>query len=156
MNTLRMSVSDQRVSISSISLSVLYQLSIIKNNKIRINKFDIYYRDCTDLKNWFIQIDIYFIFYSVSANQKTIFVLIFFRKRTQYWLKSNLQKYLKNYNKNLYTIFTNFDNFKKELRRIFEIFNKKQIAKKVIQYLTQQIFAANYVAKFQKYINLIE
>ncbi len=53
-------------------------------------------------------------------------------------------------------MFTNFDNFKKEFRKIFETFNKKQIAKKVIQYLIQQIFAADYAAKFQKYINLIE
>jgi len=29
-------------------------------------------------------------------------------------------------------MFTNFDNFKKELQRIFETFNEKQIAKKVI------------------------
>jgi len=29
-------------------------------------------------------------------------------------------------------MFTNFNNFKKELRKIFEKFNKKQIAKKVI------------------------
>jgi len=29
-------------------------------------------------------------------------------------------------------MFTNFNNFKKELRRIFETFNEKQIAKKVI------------------------
>ncbi len=79
-----------------------------------------------------MQIDIYFIFYSIPTNQKTIFVSTFLKKRAQYWLKLNLQKYLKNYNKNSYTIFTNFDNFKKELRRIFETFNKKQIAKRVI------------------------
>jgi hypothetical protein len=29
-------------------------------------------------------------------------------------------------------MFINFDDFKKELRRIFEIFNEKQIAKRVI------------------------
>jgi len=29
-------------------------------------------------------------------------------------------------------MFMNFDNFKKELRRIFETFNEKQIAKRVI------------------------
>jgi len=29
-------------------------------------------------------------------------------------------------------MFTNFDNFKKELRRIFETFNEKQIAKRII------------------------
>ncbi len=135
MNILKISVLDQRASISSTSLSVLCQLSIIKDNKIRINKFDIYYRDCTGLENWFMQIDIYFIFYSVLADQKTIFASIFLRERVQYWFKSNLQKYLKNYNKNLRSIFTNFNNFKRELRRIFEISNKKQITEKVVQYL---------------------
>jgi len=39
---------------------------------------------------------------------------------------------LKNNNKIFCTIFINFNNFKKELRRIFKILNKKQIAKKVI------------------------
>jgi len=39
---------------------------------------------------------------------------------------------LKNYDKNSRAMFTNFDNFKRELRRIFETFNEKQIAKKVI------------------------
>ncbi len=29
-------------------------------------------------------------------------------------------------------MFTNFNNFKKELRKIFKTFNEKQIAKKVI------------------------
>jgi len=45
-------------------------------------------------------------------------------------------------------MFTNFDNFKKELRRIFETFNEKQIVKKMIKYLIQRIFATNYVARF--------
>ncbi len=36
------------------------------------------------------------------------------------------------------------------------MFNKKQIAERVVQYLTQQISAADYIARFQKYINLIE
>jgi len=51
-------------------------------------------------------------------------------------------------------MFTNFDNFKRELRRIFETFNEKQIAKRVIQHLTQRISATNYAVKFQKYVNL--
>ncbi len=53
-------------------------------------------------------------------------------------------------------MFTNFDNFKRELRRIFETFNEKQIAKRVIQHLTQRIFVANYATRFQKYVNLIK
>jgi len=53
-------------------------------------------------------------------------------------------------------MFTNFDNFKRELRRIFETSNEKQIAKRVIQHLTQRTFATKYATRFQKYANLIE
>ena len=115
-----------------LSSNCLHCLKTSTDLSKRINKPDIYYKDCTGLEDWLMQIDIYFIFYPFPANQKTIFVSTFLKERVQYWFKSNLQKYLKNYNKNLYTIFTNFDNFKREFRRIFETFNKKQIAKKVI------------------------
>ena len=79
-----------------------------------------------------MQVNIYFIFYSILANKKTIFASTFLRGRAQHWLKPNLRKYLKNYNENPRAMFTNFDNFKRELRRIFKTFNEKQIAKKVI------------------------
>ena len=46
-----MSILDQRVSILSINLLVLRRLSIIKNDKIKINKLNIYYKDCIDLEN---------------------------------------------------------------------------------------------------------
>jgi len=46
-----MFVLNQRVSISSINLLALLRLSIIRNNKIRINKSNIYYRDRTNLKD---------------------------------------------------------------------------------------------------------
>jgi len=46
-----MSILDQRVFISNTSLLTLRQLSIIKNDKIKINKLNIYYKDCIDLKN---------------------------------------------------------------------------------------------------------
>jgi len=77
-------------------------------------------------------VNIYFTFYLVLANQKTIFASTFLRGRVQHWLKLNLRKYLKNYDENPRAMFTNFDNFKRELRRIFETFNEKQIAKRVV------------------------
>jgi len=46
-----MSILDQRTFILSTSLLALRQSSIIKDDKIRINKFNIYYEDCIDLKN---------------------------------------------------------------------------------------------------------
>jgi len=78
---------------------------------------------------------------------------IFLREKTQYWLKSNLKKYLNN-GSDLSEIFISFSIFKRELRQVFGIFNKKKIAKQVIQYLQQKISAADYAARFQKYVNL--
>ena len=46
-----MSILDQRVSILSINLLVLRRLLIIKDNKIKINKSNIYYKDYIDLEN---------------------------------------------------------------------------------------------------------
>ena len=37
-----------------------------------------------------------------------------------------------------------------KIRNIFEIFNEKQIVKRIIQYLRQKISTINYVIKFQK------
>jgi len=79
-----------------------------------------------------MQVDIYFTFYPVPANKKTIFASTFLRGRAQHWLKPNLRKYLENYDENPRAMFTNFDNFKRELRRIFRTFNEEQIAKRVI------------------------
>ena len=53
-------------------------------------------------------------------------------------------------------IFTQFNDFKKAIRRIFEVFNEKQFVEKIIQYLKQHEFAFDYVVKFQKYVNLID
>ncbi len=79
-----------------------------------------------------MQVDIYFIFYLVLANQKTIFASTFLKGRVQHWLKPNLRKYLENHDENSRAMFTNFDNFKRELRRIFETSNEKQIVERMI------------------------
>jgi len=103
-----------------------------------------------------MQVDIYFTFYPVPANKKTIFASTFLRGRAQHWLKPKLRKYLEDHDENPRAMFTNFDNFKRELRRIFGTSNEEQIAKRVIQHLTQRTFAAKYAARFQEYANLIE
>ena len=46
-----MFILDQRTFISNISSLASRRLSIIKNDKIRINKSNIYYKDCIDLKD---------------------------------------------------------------------------------------------------------
>jgi hypothetical protein len=127
-----MSVSDQRASTPSSSSTALRRPSTDEDDKIRVNKPDIYHGDRTGLEDWLMQVDIYFTFYPVPANKKTIFASTFLRGRAQHWLKPTLRKYLENYDENPRAMFTNFDNFKRELRRIFETSNEKQIAKRVI------------------------
>ena len=43
-----------------------------------------------------------------------------------------------------------------KIRNIFEIFNEKQIVKRIIQYLRQKISTIDYIVKFQKKINFIQ
>ena len=170
MNTLKISVSEQRISISSNSSSstakdkqsAIISIKVDNNSndskekilsKIKINASDKYIEDRIELENWITQIETYFIFYSISVNRKILLASIFLRERTQYWLKLNLRKYFNN-NSDFSEIFISFSIFKRELRQVFGIFNKKKIAKQVIQYLQQKISAADYTVRFQKYVNL--
>ncbi len=52
-----------------------------EDDKIRINKLDVYHEDRIDLEDWLMQVDIYFIFYPILANKKTIFTFTFLRGR---------------------------------------------------------------------------
>ena len=92
--------------------------------KIKINKLDLYYKDRMTLKDWFTQMKIYLLFNSVEKNRKTLFVFIFLRERAERWLKFNLRKKLDD-DENDKEIFTQFSEFKKEIRRIFKVFNEK-------------------------------
>jgi len=151
-----MSVSGQHAPTPSNSSTAPRRPSIGGDDKIRINKPDVYHGDRTDLEDWLMQVDIYFTFYPVPADKKTIFASTFLRGRAQHWLKPNLRKYLEDHDENPRAMFTNFDNFKRELRRIFGTSNEEQTAKRVIQHLTQRTSAAEYAARFQEYANLIE
>ena len=67
-------------------------------------------------------------------------------------MKSYFKKHFDD-DENSKKMFSNFDKFKNELQKIFDIFNKKQTAKCMIQHLIQKTLALNYVIKFQKYVN---
>ena len=154
----RMSVSSQRNStISSFSESTTAQkrFIIFDDDKIKINKLDIYHENRNELNDWLTQVDVYFAFNQIINNKQILFAFIFLRERTKRWLKSNLRKYLDD-EKNENDIFSNFDNFKKKIRRIFDIFNEKQTVERNIQHLTQRISAIDYVVRFQKQVNFIE
>ena len=153
-----MFVSNQRNSVTS-SFSkfttIQKRFIIFDDDRIKINKFDIYYKNRNELNDWFTQVDVYFAFNQIISNKQILFVFIFFRKKTKRWFKSNLRKNLDD-EKNENDIFSNFDNFKKKIRRIFDTFNEKQTIERNIQHLIQRISAIDYVARFQKQINFIE
>ena len=154
----KMFVSNQRNSIiSNFSkfTTIQKRFIIFDDDKIKINKSDIYHETRNELNDWYTQIDVYFAFNQMINNKQILFVFIFFRKRTKRWFKSNLRKYLDD-EKNENDIFSNFDNFKKKIRRIFDIFNEKQTIERNIQHLIQRISTIDYVVKFQKQINFIE
>ena len=70
-------------------------------------------------------------------------------------LKSQLQKYLDD-NEDNERIFANYDKFKKEIRRIFEIVNEKFTTKRNLQQITQRIATIEYAIKFQEQTQRIE
>ena len=99
---------------------------------------------------------LYFAFNSISKNQKTFFAFTYFKRKAQHWFKSKVRSYLDDEENISDKIFTRFNNFKIVIRRIFEVFNEEQFVEKIIQHLKQHEFAFNYVARFQKYVNIID
>ena len=98
---------------------------------------------------------IYLLFNSVEEDRKTFFMSTFFREKAERWLKSSFRKKF-NDDENDKKIFIQFSKFKKEIRRIFKVFNEKQTAERVIQHLIQKTSASDYAAQFQEHVNLIE
>jgi len=76
-----MSVSGQRAPTSSTSSTAPRRPSNGEDDKVKINKPDVYHEDQIGLKDWLMQVDIYFTFYSVLTNKKTIFASTFLRGR---------------------------------------------------------------------------
>jgi len=79
-----MFVLGQRAPISSSSSTASHRPSIDEDDKIRINKLDVYHEDRIGLEDWLMQVNIYFTFYLVLANKKTIFAFTFLRERVQH------------------------------------------------------------------------
>ena len=99
---------------------------------------------------------LYFAFNSISKNQKTLFAFTYLREKIQHWFKSQVRSYMKNEKNIENKIFIQFNDFKKAIWRICEVFNEKQFVERIIQHLKQHEFAFDYVVKFQKYVNLID
>ena len=96
LNTLRMFTSGQRNFASSTTSSTTLKTMIVFNDKIKVNKFDIYKGERNELDDWLIQMKLYFAFNFVSKNQKTLFAFTYLRERAQHWFKSQVRLYMKN------------------------------------------------------------
>ena len=51
-------------------------------------------------------------------------------------------------------MFVNFNVFEKKFKKIFDVFNEKQMTKRIIQYIIQKTLIFHHIVKFQKYFNL--
>ena len=116
---------------------------------------DYYYGDRYKLEDWFIQIEMYFIFNRTTEGEKTMIAVSFMRGRAQGWMKPFLQQVFNSPNPQQRAdprgMFSNFNNFKTELRTVFGISNDKNAAIRTIQYLTQKSSASEYAIKFTEY-----
>ena len=101
--------------ISSFSKLTIIQRRLIMNDddKIKINKSNIYHENRNELNDWFTQIDVYFVFNKMSNDKQTLFVFIFLRDRTKRWFKSRLKQYL-NDEKNENDVFFNYGQLQEE------------------------------------------
>ena len=141
---------------SSTSSSTTNQMRIDSDNdKVKVNKLDTYHEDRNKLDNWLTQVDVYFAFNHVSKSKKTLFASTFLRDRVEAWLKPQLREYLDD-DEDDTRIFADYDKFKEEIRRIFDIANEKSTAERNLQHITQRIAAAEYAARFQEEVEKIE
>ena len=99
---------------------------------IKVNKPETYYRDRNSLDDWLTQLDTYFYFNKVLEDKKAIFAFTFIRGRAERWIKPQVRKFY-NDEEDLTEIFSNYNNFKTEIRRVFGILNEESTAKRMIQ-----------------------
>ena len=111
---------------------------------IKIAKSKIFNKQWTKLKNWFLQLKLYFVFNSIKNDKKIFFVINRMKKKIFNWIKFNMKRYLHN-DEDIEEIFFVFDKFKIFIRRIFNVINKIVTFIKIIQHLSQKTSATNYV-----------
>ena len=70
----------------------------MNNNKVKINKLNVYYKNQNRLDKWLVQVEIYFIFNMVLPKCKPLFMSIFFIEWAKKWFKPILKKFLNNNN----------------------------------------------------------
>ena len=63
-------------------------------------------------------------------------------------MQFKLAKYLNDSKKDENDMFDDYEFFEKKFRKIFDISNEKQTAKRVIQHIIQKSSASNYAVRF--------
>ena len=82
-----------------------------------------------------------------------MFAFTFIRGRVERWIKPQVRKFY-NDEEDLTEIFSDYNNFKTEIRRVFGILNEESTTKRIIQQLRQKTSTAEYTARFQEYANV--
>lgn len=118
-------------------------------------KPDMYYGDRNKLDDWVNQLRLYFLFQQTNATHKTLFASTYLRGRAQHWMKPHLTQYLTD-RTDPKGLFSNFENFVKELDLIFGVTNEANIAARAIQTLRQKNSASDYTARFKEYAQLTD
>jgi hypothetical protein len=119
----------------------------------KVAKPDIFKGQCEHLKEWLLQLDLYFAFNPVEARKKTLFATMYMWDRAQQWIKPELCKFL-NDGTDKDDLFANFAEFKKSIHCIFGVSNEESTVIWVIQHLQQRTSASEYAAKFQEYLSV--
>ncbi|CAA77890.1 putative gag homologue [Cladosporium fulvum T-1 virus] len=118
---------------------------------------EFFYGDRVKFDTWVSQMDMYFLFNSMTENLKPIFATTFLRGRAQHWVKPFLRKYLdSNGEDNADGVFKSYNHLKHAMKSVFGVSNEIATAVRVIQHLTQKTSTAEYAAKFQEYAQLTD
>ena len=128
---------------------------IFNDNNVKINKLNIYNEDCNSLENWLIQLDMYFVFKSLSEHKKTLYAVLFLQEKAQHWFRKMFQSYLNN-QKDCHEVFSKYRNFKKQIWKIFKALNEEKTVERIIQHIHQKMSVSEYTVCFQKWLNLTD
>ena len=92
-------------------------------NSIKITKSKIFNDQRTELKNWLLQLKLYFAFNAIRDDRKTLFAVSRMNEKAFNWIKSNMKQFLHD-DKDIDEIFNIFDRFKIIIWRVFNVTNE--------------------------------
>ena len=85
-----MSVSEQPTSTPSTSTNAATTQTATMDDNIKVRRPDLYYGDQNQLKDWIMQLEIYFGFNTIPANRKSFFAVGYLRGKAQQWIKPSV------------------------------------------------------------------